>query len=338
MMEFSVWLEYREEGDVAEAIRRDLESEGYSGLWMDLRGFVRRGDPMDWKKSGGGRFAGSVNNRVFLNARSRKVIFEMVGDKMKASHKKLMKFLLDNGLVDGSWTVDAGGEVGAYRGSQWVMSTDPARPRTVGDAMGADVLSASMGGLVLYHGTTERGWEQMKKNGGLQPLFSGSNRVVGQESGYKHEGNKDHVYLATSPEKAWFYAKQMAESMSSRDSKVAPVLLRVEVPDMARLRTDDDLFSRLFSRAAKRLWDSLPEGEREGLRDSMSMKAGRELDDFWSVKFLMGEESYRRMILGRVGDRGYRAWMASLMRKGQVAYKGRIPLRFLSVVDVPGTL
>lgn len=337
MLNFGLWLEARWDSELVSRIRGELESTGYCTVWMDLEGRVRTGDPMNDREGRPlGLYLRSMSNKVFLNARERVAGLEMVGDKLKPAQRKLLKFLADNGVIDPSWRLDSGGGVGGYKGWTYGTYTDPELPDTVGGAMGSGLLSPAMDDLVLYHGTTDRGWEGIMRDGGLRPLFSGSNRTVGQESGYKHEMNRGHVYLATRPDKAWFYARQMAESLSARlGERVKPVVLRVKVPDMSRLRTDDDLINGLFNRAARRIWDSLPEGEKSELRARMPKVGGREADDFWAAKYLMGIDEYRRMILGRIGRRAYGAWMASLLRKDQVAYDGAVPLRFLKVVDVP---
>jgi len=86
------------------------------------------------------------------------------------------------------------------------------------------------GGQIMYHGTSKKRWNEKISREGLRPGNTGE-IYVDLVKGYSEE----NVYLATTAKVAEFYGKRQAE----KDNDDGYVILKVEVPDSAKLRPDD---------------------------------------------------------------------------------------------------
>lgn len=100
--------------------------------------------------------------------------------------------------------------------------------------------------LVLYHGTTDYHYEQIK-TGGLCPVRLEQRiwKDVGSRRG--HPGHREFtVYLTASPEQAGYYAGKAVRNMRARGWRgLTPVVLKVLLlpRDYVNLRADDDYLS-----------------------------------------------------------------------------------------------
>jgi hypothetical protein len=250
MLNFKLWLEVKYTSDTLQQIRDKVKANEISHVWLDAEGNVRLG----YSDRGGGRgrppehsyakYIRSMKNDITMYPSEKKISLEMMGDKIKPAHKKLIDFLIKNGIIDDTWKFKGGDEIGRYVGYDWQTFTDPDLPTTVGAAKKTKLFSPAIENIILYHGTTNYGWDKIQKDGALYPLFTGSNTIYGSESRGKHPLNKDHIYLATNQDKGWHYAKQMAESLTRKlKTEAKPVLLQVKVPDVTKLRSDDDIIN-----------------------------------------------------------------------------------------------
>jgi len=125
---------------------------------------------------------------------------------------------------------------------------------------------------VFYHGTSSDRWEQIQQKG-LQPGQTGE-AYVDLRPGY----SEHNVYLATNPKVAEFYAKRQAK----KDGSSSGVILKVTVPDPAKLLADDDWIPPgTWSDEEQRVIPLSPKAQlqRAGSHIALS-KSGRELGSF----------------------------------------------------------
>lgn len=125
---------------------------------------------------------------------------------------------------------------------------------------------------VFYHGTSSDRWEQIQQKG-LQPGQTGE-AYVDLRPGY----SEHNVYLATNPKVAEFYAKRQAK----KDGSSSGVILKVSVPDPAKLLADDNWIPPgTWSDQEQRVIPLSPKAQlqRAGSHIALS-KSGRELGSF----------------------------------------------------------
>lgn len=125
---------------------------------------------------------------------------------------------------------------------------------------------------VMYHGTSMSRWQQIRLNG-LRPGHTGK-AYVDLIPGY----SENNVYLATNAKTAEFYAKRQ----SAKDGDDKGVILRVMVPDPARLMSDDEWLPRgQWSDVEKRLLPNDPKAllQRAGSKTIMKL-SGRTMGSF----------------------------------------------------------
>lgn len=349
-MDFKLWLEVKYSADLVQQIKDKLATDQSASVWLDAEGNVQMDWPFRPDNMSYSRYNKSHDNKIFITPDDKTIMFDMIGDKVKSAHKKLIKFLVSNGIIDDTWTVKGGREIGEYLDFKYTYFTDPDMPKTVRDVDKLQTISPAMENITLYHGTSEDDWEKIQKAGALYPLFMGSNKEHGYESRAKHPYNKDLLYLATNARKAWDYALMRAKggnrrldpklwsSMQHSDKQrwtIRPVLLRVTVPDITRLRADDDVVNAKMRNIADKLWNKKSPEEQQQIMIDLSQQRGfvvkdpsiadmlwRETDDAWP------------QILAKLNPKIYRAWLASILRTEQVSYKGFIPLRFIKEVPI----
>jgi hypothetical protein len=346
-MGFKQFLEVKYKPDTVQQIRDEFDKQKFSVVWLDINGNIRVGWPErdDTSRS---QFSRSQNNRVSLDPEKKKLTIQMIGDKIKPGHKKIIEFLKRNGIIDDMWEVKGGNDIGEYIGGTYSHFTDPDLPKNVSDLQRSDVLSPIINNITLYHGTTDIGWDKIKKAGALYPLFMGSNKEFGFESRFKHKYNKDHLYLATNPDKAWDYAKTMASDFNRKRHKeewqyaqhseaerwpIRPILLQIKIPDISKLRADDDVANERMRKIAEKLWDQKNPEEKQQIMANLSKKVGWEVKDPSSAKMLWRDtDEAFPIILSKLNPKIYKAWLSSMLRTDQVAYKGFIPLKFIKEV------
>ncbi len=103
------------------------------------------------------------------------------------------------------------------------------------------VTSPTSQALYLFHGTSAKRWETIKKQGlkpGSTPASSDGQRYGDQVVGY----SEHNVYLTSKPKEAANYASRLASV-----DKSEAVILKVRVPDLTKLRPDEDTLWWLFS-------------------------------------------------------------------------------------------
>jgi len=150
-------------------------------------------------------------------------------------------------------------------------------PKTVGDVLLADdptdkVLSQQP--ITMFHGTSLKRWKIIEKTG-LRPGKT-TGTYADLVSGY----SEHNVYLATTEKIAEFYGKRQAE----KDYDFRYVILQVDVPDPAKLLSDDRYVKKFSSRNE----DLPPEEIRKSASDQHRLsQSGRE----------SGEFAYRGIIL-----------------------------------------
>jgi len=143
-------------------------------------------------------------------------------------------------------------------------------PKTVGDVLLAndptDKILAQQP-ITMFHGTSLERWKIIER-AGLRPGNTGDtyNDLV---SGY----SEHNIYLATTEKSAEFYGKRQAK----KDDDFHYVILQVDVPDPAKLLSDDRFVKRFSSRNE----DLPPEEIRKSASDpSRLSQSGRELGEF----------------------------------------------------------
>jgi len=265
------------------------------------------------------------------------------GEHVQPRVQQAIRALRDAGMIDNTWTIKTRRGHGYYPpgGGQYQNRSDPI------DQQGLDAiadkalrLSPMAQNLVFYHGTTGIEWQRIQAVG-LQPLFVGANQQSGHESRGKHEGNQGILYLAGSIDQALRYAKTRAESNALRLQRSAdyaklndndPVVLRVQIPDPAKLMVDDDIIIQLAQRISRRLWRAKSVEQQQQITDAINqqrnLKLGRETAE------LLWRESPEGFaeIMQRLPKRVFHAWLGSLKRNNQVGYRGTIPPKFISLI------
>jgi Pyruvate/2-oxoacid:ferredoxin oxidoreductase delta subunit len=86
------------------------------------------------------------------NPGEKQIQFQMVGDKTNPAIKKLIQFLVDNGIIDNTWKARGGKEVSEYLGSKYTHFPDPDMPKTVADVGQLDTVSAAMNKITCSWG------------------------------------------------------------------------------------------------------------------------------------------------------------------------------------------
>ena len=349
-MNFRLWLEAKYAPDLVAEIKKKLVDDKYTSIWMDDRGNVKSGWPNRPDNMSFSKYRKSLDNKVGISADNKTIDFEMVGDKMKPATKKLVKFLMDNGIIDDTWKTKGGREISEYLGYDYTYFPDEHGPQKPSDVGRMGTFSAAIQDITLYHGTSDYDWKTIQQKGGLMPLFVGTGEY-GFDSRAKHEYNKDLIYLATTRDKAWDYAKTRAQSMNRKYAPqewkfsqysganswaIKPVLLRVKVPDVSKLRSDDDAVNERMRKIAYRQWKKKSPEEQDRIAKELSKQLGYEIGDDPSTRAFAWRETDEGFaeLLALVNPRMYRAWMASIMRYDQVAYKGIIPLSHVEEIPI----
>lgn len=219
--------------------------------------------------------------------------------------------------------------------------------KTVNDiANPSSRLTAITKDLVFFHGTSTEDWESIKKIG-LHSL--GSKYVKGGfESRGKYDLNKDIIYLATKIDGAYHYAKtRSADVMRQKmpeewkwmqyDSEcnrpIKPIVIRVRIPDVGKLRSDDDAVAGIMRKLAGRIWDAKPKEEQDRIIKELSAKTGLDVKQFPASIWRESDDGFRE-ILNRMPQKAWKAWIASIKRHNQVGYSGFIPPSFLEPIKM----
>lgn len=316
-------------------------------IWLNINGQIQIGWPEKSDNISISRYLKSEKNKIRL-LKDKSIHLETIGDKIKSSQKKIIKFLMDNNIIDNTWKIE-GKNIKEYLGREFTSFTDPYAPKNVSDINKLDTISPNIKNIVLYHGTSEYDWDNIKKSGALYPLFKGSNKQYGYESRFKHEHNKDFIYLATTIDKAWDYAKARARSINQTKDKdwkytqgsgtenwmIRPVLLRVEIPDVSNLRADDDIANEKMRNIARNLWDKKSSDEKQEIMQQLSRQKGWEITDP-SVGQMIWRDTDEAfpVILNKLNPKIFNTWLASMLRQDQVAYKGIIPIKFIKEIPI----
>lgn len=156
-----------------------------------------------------------------------------------------------------------------------VAGVPPHIAKTVGKVLAqTDPTSVVLRGdaPVMYHGTSSERWEQIQQRG-LQPGHTGE-AYADLRPGY----SEHNVYLATNPKVAEFYAKRQAK----KDGSSAGVILKVTVPDPARLLSDDEWIpAGQWSEKEQRVIPPSPSDQlRRGGSQQALRSSGRQLGSF----------------------------------------------------------
>jgi hypothetical protein len=266
-----------------------------------------------------------------------------VGEKGRPAAQKLVKFLLANSVIDNSWKITAS-DIGEHLRGGWKTFAPSVAGKTPEELVAQEPFTRAVSELYLYHGTSEKDWEKVQRFGALVPLFTGSAQTYGFESRTKHRGNVGHIYLTGTQKAAWEYAKtrsadinrkenpekwKTAQYRSACERDIKPILLGVQIPDVSKLRADDDEVNRLLRKAGDRIWEKKSPEEREAIKkevgqkdDSIARMVWRETDKGW------------KQILAKLPMRAYKAWFSTLQQQDQVAYKGIIPIKFISHIPI----
>lgn len=349
MSSFKLWLEVKSSFGIIQQIKEKLEKDKYATIWLDGNGNVQ----IDYPEQGDlsrPKFRKIYRTKMSIQPEDKIVHFEIIGDKINAGHKKLLKFLMDSNIIDDTWKVQNGKSVSEYIGYDFTKFYDKDIPTKPSDVSNLDVLSPNIDNIVLYHGTSEYDWDKIQKKGVLYPLFIGSNQEYGSESRFKHEYNKDLLYLATNIQEAWNYAKARARNInkkingkdweyqygnSPQNWSIRPVLLRVNVPDVSKLRSDDDVANDRMREIGRKLWDKKSPEEQKRIMKELSTKVGFSVNDPSSGQMLWRDTDQGFIeIIKKLKPNIYKTWLSSMLRKNQVAYKGFIPIKFIKEIPV----
>ena len=365
-----LYLELKSSPGVLQQIRSELAAKGFVSVAVDDMGNISTNDPRFEKHGKPLRFNRRMD-RVFLSDK-KTIGMDNIGSTVKPAIQKLIKFLLQNGIIDNTWSFDDGRGIGEFLGYKFTHFPDELAGKTPEEVASMEPFSRAISKLILFHGTSQKDWEKIQQFGALTPLFVGSAQAKGFESRSKHWGNEKLLYLATDRKDAWQYAKTRASDVmldlekrlekrikiaedqgdweksarlakelqqisgSRHDSPchrpVLPVLLRVRIPDISNLRADDDVVNSNMRKMGRWLWKKKPQEEKEAAIARMDKAVGFETATM--ADHIWSSTEGWEEILSRLPSRIYKAWYASIIRSQQVAYKGTIPIRFIEEVPV----
>jgi hypothetical protein len=264
------------------------------------------------------------------------------GEHLRPRVQQAIRALRDAGIIDATWKVTTRRGYGYYPpDSHTYRHTEEPIDLKGLDQLADQALRLSpvSQNLVFYHGTSGLEWRRIQRVG-LVPLFVGSNAQHGAESRGKHAGNERVLYLASTVEKALQYAKTRAESNQRRlggygsdtNDATTVIVLRVQIPDPARLVADDDLIIRLAQRISRRLWQAKSPEERQQITDQINQQRKLRLDrDTAELVWRESPEGFA-MIMQRMPKRAFSLWLDSLKRNSQVGYRGIIPPKFITPI------
>jgi hypothetical protein len=338
-MQFKVWLEAKIPFTAADVMKAAGDGD-YVPMWIDFNGNVHL------------EFQSERSPRAEkINLRPKAKQIELRSRGFSGGHvwprlQQLLRSLMDKGIIDATWTVN-GGSIGRYVDRTFESKPEEINARTAGElAQKSSRLTPVTEDLIFYHGTSELDWESIKRVG-LHPL--GSKYVKGAyESRAKHELNKDLIYLASSMQGAWDYAKTRTRSMMKQempgkyelfknspecDWPMKPVVLRVKIPDIAKLRSDDDAANQIMRKWADILWNKKSKEEQARLIASMSKDRGFDVKSFPAFVWRETDAGFSE-IMNRVPKRVWMKWLASIRRYQQVGYKGYILPKFLEPIPM----
>lgn len=366
---FKVWIESEkdyifdivQEGTITpediEDIRSELDSKGYASVIMTHSGEIFGPNiGTDWhlNKASWRDKKNSINIILSKQKDGNIIKLRTYGHLLTPSGLDALKTLKDSGIIDDTWKIDPNfvqpkeyidDKYTSFQGG--LHGQNP----TVGSMINRPVFSKdiSSNDLVLWHGTSSKDWEQIQRDGKLVPLFHGNNQQYGYQSRVKHKYNADHLYLATNEDIAWEFAKDRSRDQNRLSDKeswkyiqhdgpskwpIKPVLLKVKVPNIANLRSDDDPINDILRNVADRIWDKKTDEEKEQIAQYLRKKTGMDLKDPSVTKMIWREDDDTGWpeIEKRIPSRAYKAWIASIKRKGHVAYKGAIPIEYIQEV------
>jgi hypothetical protein len=261
-----------------------------------------------------------------------------IGDRLKPKVQQALRSLRDGGIIDASWTIKTAHEAAGYQNGVFVTTPNPVDQQSLDRLVDKAVrLSPVTAQMVLYHGTSSRDWQRIQAVG-LLARGTGSNQQHGVASRAKHSGNDNVLYLAGTLAQAQDYAKQRVEDWNRQhhgspyvyglDNE--PVILAVQIPDVARLVADDDLINRLARGISGKLWRAKPEAERQQIMAGLSRQRGFPVSDQTVGEMLWREtDGGFAAIMAKLPARVFSAWKASLIRNNQVGYRGLIPPKFI---------
>lgn len=341
MIEFKTYLEVIYTKSVLDEIKDKLETDGYATISIDNNGNIISGyHDRDYTRA-----ISSHNKRgtVGINTRSKTLKIPMIGNKIKPLYFKLINFLKQNNIIDNSWKYVNMENISTYVGSKF---TDFEREININDI---EQYAPNMNNIILYHGTSEKDWEEVKNKGALLPLFIGS-KTAGFESRAKSDYNKNHIYLASSEEKAWEYATARSRSVnritnpeswkymqhqSPCDWAIKPVVLEVQIPDMLKLKTDDDAIIDRMQIVSRKIWEKKPLEEKQKIIKILQ-KLGKLKNDDQSIAYMLWRETRKGYaeIMAKFKPSLLKAWYAGLTRTKQVAYSGHIPTKFIKEIKI----
>jgi hypothetical protein len=226
--------------------------------------------------------------------------------------QKMLKFLMQQ---DKRVTSD-------YR----IIGDEKYRKTTVGQLVAKpDEIQSALTGrfkLTMFHGTSVARWKTIKKVG-LVP-GSGGDVYVDMVTGWSDK----NIYLTFSHSKAENYATRQA----IKDKSKAAVL-RVEIPDVTKLVTDEDVFDFFQPKRTYNLkvMDRGGTNTQDTVIDSDT--------DARHVKLIMQTFGENRIVMDEEGKALYTDMMSYInnellkksLKTGSVGYRGRIPPKFIQL-------
>jgi len=275
------------------------------------------------------------------------------GNTVSPAMHQLVAALLKAGWVDATWSI-RGETISYYLGGTYSYRANPLAP-SLADWHKVIRFDATTINLQLFHGTSSLELPAILQNG-MRSL--GSRGGTGQASvntRLRADWNKEHTYLATKLEGAWGYAKHRALDMWRKTNRsgyeygqyreweqweVQPVVLIVTVPDMSRLRADDDIIITAIKKRAEALWGKMSAEAREDqkamMRQWFPKHAGFQIkeNDMSAWYWVMTDAGMQTVMDSMPMERLAAAWKASIRRNDQVAYAGVIPPSHLKVMDL----
>lgn len=359
MMNFKIWLI---EGSIdpkeVESIKASLEKDGYADVTMTPSGeILGPTSGLDWhrNKASGMDKRRSTNVMMYKGDNYKKIGIRTFGGLVQPGGRDIMQSLKGAGVIDDSWEFDPKfTPPSAYIGHDYTnfQGGMHGEKPTVGSMINRPPLTKDVtpDDLILWHGTSSLDWKKIKEDGKIVPLFHGNNQQHGFESRAKHQYNKDHLYLAANENIAFDFAQQRSRDQNRKlhpkeweyikhdgPSRwpIKPVLLKVKVPSIKNLRADDDPVNNILQKIGDRIWERKSDKEKEEITQYLRKKTGYDLKDSSVVRMVWREDDDTGWpeIEAKIPARAYKAWLASIIRKGHVAYEGHIPIS--NVQEVP---
>jgi hypothetical protein len=333
--------------DVKNAIIDSAKSDPYSSciIYLTSNGTIQLEEPP--------RNETKAEVTLFFSMNTIQLRGERYANKISSGAQQLITSLYKTGLIDSTWKLTKHERL-SYHTAGGKYITDFGHHNDLSLLFWMDRKNRLFLGndLTFYHGTSTFDLPLIKKQGLLNLSVKGISG--GTATRLKIEENRKFVYLSTDIETAMSYAKERAGGYNRKYHAdawsymqyqtwqvwdIQPVILKVTLPDVTKLRSDDDRLIKMIKAKAYEVWQTLPANiKSDQIAKTVQWFKTHNMDykpeQIETFLWVMSDPGFE-YILPMIDKSEWNNWKRSLEQDKQVAYEGIIPPKFLSVVSLP---